>query len=153
MTHTRYLIAVSLAGLLVIGGGCFSKTTVVTNTNTGVLVTTNTSVTTNSGGTTGSFGTSVDVSAGSTVTISSSGVSPSTVTVAKGTTVKFTNNDSVSHQISSNPHPVHSDVPGFNGAAAPSGTYSFTFTQSGTFGYHDHLDPFNAKWKGTVVVQ
>src|ERR1700712_4779503 len=44
-----------------------------------------------------------------TITITSSGVSPRTVTISPGTQVTFVNNDSTLHQMSSNPHPEHTD--------------------------------------------
>jgi len=45
------------------------------------------------------------------VTITSSGVSPRSLTVTPGTQVTFVNNDSRSHNIASNPHPEHTDCP------------------------------------------
>ena len=77
------------------------------------------------------------------VTITSSGFNPATLLISKGETVQWVNNDSKTHQPASNPHPVHDNLPGFD-AKEPmkSGeTYLFTFEQTGTFGYHDHINP------------
>lgn len=149
MQNKNIIVSTAVAAVLILGAGCFSNTTVqVNNTNASLL--TNVSVSTNST-TTGSFDTSS--TSASTVTYTSAGVSPSSLTVSSGTTVVFVNNDAVSHQLASNPHPTHTGLPGFQGTINPGGTFSFTFTKTGTFGYHDHLDPFSAKWQGTVVVQ
>src|SRR6476620_9182471 len=48
---------------------------------------------------------------GATVTMTSNGVSPASVTVAVGQTVTFVNNDSRSHEMASNPHPQHGSCP------------------------------------------
>jgi plastocyanin len=75
------------------------------------------------------------------ITITSAGYSPSNVSVKSGTKVIFQNNDNKGHWPASNPHPTHTDLPGFDsGKAIPSGgSYSYTFTKVGTWGYHDHL--------------
>lgn len=87
------------------------------------------------------------------VTISSSGITPRTFTIDVGTVVTFQNQDSVSHQISSNPHPSHSDLPGFDLVIGAGVSRSFTFSRAGNWGYHDHLSPFDSKFQGTVTVQ
>jgi len=79
-------------------------------------------------------------------------ITPHTIYIVSGQSVRWTNNDSESHRISTNPHPAHTDLPGFDSVAniAPSASYTYTFTKTGTFNYHDHLYPSNG---GTVVVQ
>jgi len=71
------------------------------------------------------------------------GFSPASVTINKGDTVKFTNNDSSPHWPASNPHPSHTDYPGFDALKPipPNQSYSFQFERLGKFGFHDHLDP------------
>ena len=57
--------------------------------------------------------------------------SPSSTTVKVGTTVKWTNNDNVTHTITSN------DGSTFNsGNVNPGGSFSYTTTVTGTFNYH-----------------
>ena len=74
------------------------------------------------------------------------------VDIQRGDTVRWTNRDSQPRWPASNVHPVHTDLPGFD-ALKPLNTgesYEFIFTQSGTFGYHDHLNPSVA---GKVIVK
>lgn len=79
-----------------------------------------------------------------TVVIQSTGFSLNLITVNKGDTVTWTNNDSV-------PHNVIGDTGGpASGIIAPNGTYSFTFNTAGTFAYHCSIHP---TMTGTVVVQ
>jgi plastocyanin len=87
-----------------------------------------------------------------TVSITSSGFSPSSITINKGDTVKFVNNDTAQHWPASDPHPTHTDYPGFDALRGLSNgqSYSFTFTKLGTWGYHDHL---NSARHGSVTVQ
>jgi plastocyanin len=91
-----------------------------------------------------------------TITITSSGVSPKTVTVPAGSRVTFVNNDSVTHQMNSDPHPTHTDCPPINdvGSVAP-GQSKLTgnLNTVGNCGYHDHDLPFNTGLQGTIVIQ
>lgn len=77
---------------------------------------------------------------------------PSPVTINIGDSVKFVNDSQRDIQPSSNNHPTHDVYPGFESPndIPPGGSWSFTFTQLGTWGYHDHNLPDNT---GTVVVQ
>ena len=99
-----------------------------------------------------------------TVTFDGSSFSPSTVTIAKGGTITFTDTAGTMW-VASNVHPVHSDydgttrsqhcAAGYSGPkpfdeCAPGSSFSFTFDKTGTFGYHDHLNPGST---GTIVVQ
>ena len=89
---------------------------------------------------------------GATVTITDAGFSPSTITVKPGTTVTFVNDGQGPHWPASNPHPTHTDLPGFDAkhALATGETYSFVFQKIGQWGYHDHLNPSTM---GVVIVQ
>lgn len=74
-------------------------------------------------------------SAASDVTIKGFTYTPATLTIKVGTTVKWTNNDSVTHT-------VISDTGLFDSGELASGdSYSFTFTQAGTFAYHCAMHP------------
>jgi plastocyanin len=91
-----------------------------------------------------------------TITISSSGVSPATLTVSPGTRVTFVNNDSRAHEMDSNPHPEHTDCIEINqvGFLNPNQSKeSGNLTTVRTCGYHDHNDPDNARWKGSIVIR
>jgi plastocyanin len=60
---------------------------------------------------------------------------PDDLTVAVGSTVTWTNTDSVSHTSTS-------DAVGWNsGIVPPSGQFSFTFQTAGTFPYHCAIHP------------
>src|SRR6185436_929199 len=69
---------------------------------------------------------------------------PDTLNVAVGTTVTWTNTDSVSHTSTS-------DATGWNsGIVAPGGQFSFAFQAAGSFPYHCAIHPGMV---GTVVVR
>lgn len=85
-----------------------------------------------------------------TVSLGSGSFSPATVTVPRGSAVVFQNDDTQPHWVASDPHPIHTNLPGFDLGLIPAGTrQSFSFSQTGTFGYHDHL---NTNVRGTVRV-
>jgi len=76
---------------------------------------------------------------------------PPSLTVKAGTTVTWTNQGSAPHQIASDPHPTHTDLPGLQSAVlSTSQSYSFTFTKKGIWGYHCHLHP---AMTGTIIVE
>jgi amicyanin len=69
---------------------------------------------------------------------------PSTITVKKGTTVKWTNKDTAQHNV------VSDQESGPNGPLLSKGqAYSFTFNKAGTYHYICELHP---NMKGTVIV-
>ena len=92
------------------------------------------------------------VPASVTIAIDDEGFTPATITVKAGATVTFVNNGQALHWPASNPHPIHTGLSGFDArkGLATGETYSFTFLQAGTFGFHDHL---NTRITGTIVVQ
>jgi plastocyanin len=100
----------------------------------------------------GGAGTSV-----ATLTITSAGINPKSVTVAVGQAVTIVNNDSRSHEIASDPHPQHGSCPSIEagiGTLAPGQTrVTHAFGNAGTCGFHDHLDDSNQNLRGQIVVQ
>jgi plastocyanin len=78
-----------------------------------------------------------------TVTYSDSGFSPNPIIIKVGDTVKFVNQSSGKMWVASNPHPIHTDYPGFDERTAVSngGSYQFTFYRLGRFEYHNHMSP------------
>jgi len=75
---------------------------------------------------------------------------PASLTVARGRTIRFTNNTSGVARAASNPHPAHTDLAGFDSADLPAGlNYVYRFTKEGTFGFHNHADSTKT---GTVTV-
>lgn len=78
-----------------------------------------------------------------TVKITRTGFVPAKVTVKVGDSVKWTNTDSISHQVVANNGAFASPV------LAAGKSFTFRFRASGTYHYHDGLHP---TLKGTVVV-
>jgi plastocyanin len=94
---------------------------------------------------------------GATITIGANrAVSPSTVTINPGESVTFVNNDSIPHDMASDPHPAHGDCPAINalGVISP-GTSKLTsaLTASRTCSFHDHNDPTNTSLQGRITVR
>lgn len=84
------------------------------------------------------------------VSVTDNGFEPSSVTIGAGQTVTFTNNSSNPVFVASDPHPTHTNLPEFQSKNVAVGeSYSFTFNQLGSWGYHNHLNP---SVRGTVVV-
>lgn len=87
-----------------------------------------------------------------TVTYTSQGFNPATVTINEGDTVVFENNSNNSFWPASNDHPTHRIYSDFDPQKPiiPGQTYSFTFEETGTWGYHDHL---RATQTGIIIVE
>jgi plastocyanin len=91
-----------------------------------------------------------------TITITSSGVSPKNLTVSAGTQVTFVNNSLIVHQMFSDPHPEHTDCPEINNVGYLSPGQS---KQTGnlntvrTCGYHDHGLFLDTSLQGTITIQ
>jgi plastocyanin len=76
--------------------------------------------------------------------LGSNAFNPNPLTVSPGTTVTWTNTDSIAHTSTS-------DAPGWNsGTLASRQQFSFTFSTSGTFQYHCAIHP---GMTGTVIVR
>jgi plastocyanin len=86
------------------------------------------------------------------IAITADGFEPATVLIPAGTEVTWINQNIEPHWIASNPHPDHDELPGLNSneAIGPEGSYSYTFEESGEYGYHDHLNP---ETNGVVIVE
>jgi hypothetical protein len=83
-------------------------------------------------------------SSGPSVTITAAGLSVRTIDVPIGGRLTIVNNDSVSHDMTSDPHPSHEDCPELNqiGLLNPGQSKtSGNLVQAGTCGMHDHLRP------------
>jgi hypothetical protein len=68
----------------------------------------------------------------------------------------FVNNDARQHDITSDPHPTHSDCPPVNIVGTlETGQSRATsaMTTARACGYHDHNDSSNTSMQGTIVVQ
>lgn len=91
-----------------------------------------------------------------TITIGPNGVSPAAVTIARGGRVTVTNNSTRVHEISSDPHPNHTDCVEINalGALSPGETgMTAPFSVARRCGFHDHLDHDNPALRGSITIQ
>jgi len=98
------------------------------------------------------------------LTYTRSGFNPKTITVEKGTTVEFRNEDDGSMWVASVVHPTHKVYPGsdiqkcFDGSDTSVlfdscqivETYSFTFDEVGKWRYHNHR---KASHSGEIIVE
>ncbi len=95
-----------------------------------------------------------------TITYTDSGYSPSNLSVKKGETVTFKNQSSQSMWTAAAVHPSHRAYPTTGGCLGstfdactgirPDDSWSFKFDISGSWKYHNHLNPGDT---GTIVVE
>ena len=86
---------------------------------------------------------------GNAVNIQNFAFNPQTITVSAGSTVTWTNLDSVQHQIAADSG--QAAIADFSSPDMTQGsTYSYTFNTAGTWTYHCSIHP---SMKGTVIVQ
>jgi len=95
-----------------------------------------------------------------TITYTSKGFSPSTLSIREGTVVTFVNQSNNPMEVASDPHPSHTAYDGTTRAqhctatgptstsvfdecvgVSAGGKWSFTFTKLGSWGFHNHLAP------------
>lgn len=165
---TSTAVGILIVLLLIIGAAWWA---IMRPTASEPAVTTDTATTTDATDTTAAdTSVSADVGIGelpmsATVTLTSGGFTPNTVTIAKGGTVTFVDQSGRGMWIGADEHPTHTEYDGtsrsqhcaqnYTGAkpfdqCGTGSTYSFTFTKAGSFDYHDHVA---AQRTGTVVVQ
>ncbi len=94
---------------------------------------------------------------GATITIGPNGVSPSTVTINPGESVTFVNNDSRQREMTSDPHPLHTDCPAINALGVLNvGQTRLTnaLTASRTCRFHDHANnDTDPNHRGQIVIR
>jgi len=73
------------------------------------------------------------------VAYTASGFEPREIIINAGDTVTWTNQSGSAMRVASDDHPEHLAYPGFD-QLSPGDSYSFTFDQPGTWGYHNHED-------------
>lgn len=91
-----------------------------------------------------------------TIVISGGAVCPQNITVARGSQVTMVNQDTVAHEMYSDPHPEHTDCPELNqiGHLEPGQSRaSGNLVTARTCGFHDHLRPDVASMKGLITIQ
>jgi hypothetical protein len=89
-----------------------------------------------------------------TLTITANGLSAGGE-VAVGGTVTIVNSASTPHEMSSDPHPVHTDCPGLNIGLLQPGQQrtSQPLTAARTCGMHDHINPGTASLTRSIVIR
>jgi hypothetical protein len=91
-----------------------------------------------------------------TITITVTGVSPKQLTVPQGTRVLFADSDTRSREMYSDPHPEHTDCVEINsvGFISPGQTKETgNLNTVRTCGYHDHGNPEDTRFRGTIVIR
>ena len=96
------------------------------------------------------------------VVYTSEGFEPKSVTINQGQTVRFVNESGRGMWVGSDNHPTHTNYPAKSESdclgssfdtcrgVAPGESWSFTFDEVGSWGYHNHTQ---AGHRGTVVVE
>ena len=163
MNTKNVLVAILVIGLIALGAYAFSTNQVSAPSNE-VAVEENTVEST---------GTSIENDedggpAFKVITLTDSGFSPASVTIARGETVRFINDSARGMWVGADEHPTHTEYDGTstrehcaNGmntgtsfdqcaSVAKGDFWDYTFAKSGTFGFHNHVGASNT---GTVVVQ
>jgi plastocyanin len=72
---------------------------------------------------------------------------PSQITIQKGGTVTWTNNDTMTHTVTDDLNNVGGPA---SGEIQPGSTYSFTFNKTGSFQYHCTI---HSSMRGTIVIK
>lgn len=87
----------------------------------------------------------------SIVKITSAGFIPKVVTIKKGESISWVNEDVADHTVNSAVHPTHQVYPRLNlGVIKPGDKISLSFPDTGSYKYHDHLNP---SLTGSVTVE
>lgn len=129
------LVAIIVAAVVVIGGVFAITHKSDTNNNTSQSSTNSTSSSASQSPASGS------------IDIKNMMFTPPQISIQKGGTVTWTNNDNTTHTVIDDltnvGGPASGDIP-------PGGTYSFTFNKTGSFQYHCRIHP---SMRGTIVVK
>lgn len=91
-----------------------------------------------------------------TITITSAGVNPKNAQISVGQRVLFVNSDSRSHNMTSDPHPEHTDCPELNQVGfltAGQSRETGNLVTARTCGFHDHDNPDSTALKGSIVIR
>lgn len=98
--------------------------------------------------------TTTNASAAATITVGSS-VDPNNVRIEVGQSVRFVNAGSRAHAFRSDPHPTHGSCPEIDGSgtlAVGGSVVVGPFSKVISCHYHDHNDPSNASFQGTLRI-
>lgn len=85
------------------------------------------------------------------VDVTKTGFEPEELRIKKGTKAVWENKSGGVANVSSTPHPIHSDFPFLNlGNFEDGSSVEVVFEKAGTYTYHNHL---NSSQTGTVIVE
>lgn len=141
MNKTTKIVLISIIGIVIIGGGAyFLMNNRKDDKNTSQR-----------NGTANQDSSDKGSTSAPTITYTNSGFEPNTLTVQAGTTITIKNDSSEDLQFSSDDHPTHTQNTELNETTlGPDQTQTLTLTQTGTWGYHNHIDPSDT---GTIIVE
>jgi plastocyanin len=91
-----------------------------------------------------------------TITITAQGASPRNIQITQGSRVLIINNDTRSHNMTSDPHPEHTQCPELNqiGLLAPGQQReSGNMNTVRTCGFHDHDNPSVTNLTGSITIR
>ena len=104
---------------------------------------------------TGPSGSCTPSSNPATLVVQNNAICPQAITITRGGQLTIINQDSRSHDMTSDPHPSHTDCPELNqigtlntGQQRQSGNLN----TARTCGMHDHSDPDRASLKATITI-
>ena len=85
------------------------------------------------------------------IVLTNNGFFPKTLTITEGETVTFSSETGDAFWPASNAHPTHTNYPDFDPQKPiePNETWLYTFTQAGTYGFHDHVKSI---FDGEIIV-
>ena len=93
----------------------------------------------------------------STITINAQGtVQPADIRIAVGQRVTFVNQHDRPHDMTSDPHPEHTNCPEINDAGnvfPGQSRQTAVFNAAKRCGFHDHGEPDNPRLRGSITVQ
>lgn len=97
--------------------------------------------------------TALDIKDGGIVYITENGVVPQNIKIKSASQITFFQADASLHDISSGPHPTHTEYPPLNiGFLKRGESKTVTFPTKGSFGFHDHLNDGDTRLQGKIEV-
>ena len=91
-----------------------------------------------------------------TLVIQNNAICPQSISITRGTQLTILNQDSRSHDMTSDPHPAHTDCPELNQIGflnTNQQRQSGNLNTARSCGMHDHSDPDRASLRATITIQ
>jgi hypothetical protein len=109
-----------------------------------------------SGSSTAPSGTCTPSTNPATLVVMNNAICPQAITIQRGGQLTVINQDSSSHDMTSDPHPAHTDCPELNQIGFLNSNQQRTSGNLNTArscGMHDHSNPDRASMKATITIQ